>query len=123
MLKDKVVYYHIKDCSPEKVEVPLGLGEGGYENMIHDLIVNRKYDGFMTLEPHTGKYAEAKIIFNCFWWITWFVPYIKYWHRVFKRVDEKMGIKRWQKVTRKDIVVWQYKGLKKLLDKAYAEKK
>ena len=66
MLKEYVVYYHIKDCSPEKVEVPIGLGEGGYDNMIHDLIVNRKYDGFMTLEPHTGKYAEAKIIFNCF---------------------------------------------------------
>ena len=121
MLKDKVVYYHIKDCSPEKVEVPIGLGEGGYENMIHDLIVNRKYDGFMTLEPHTGKYAEAKIIFNCFFWITWIVPYVRYWHKVFRRIDAGMGIKKWQKVDRPTIVTWQYQGLKKLLDKAYAE--
>ena len=123
MLKDKVVYYHIKDCSPEKVEVPIGLGEGGYENMIHDLIVNRKYDGFMTLEPHTGKYAEGKIAFNIVWPITWLIKPIKYWHRVFKRIDAGMGIKRWQKVDRPTIVTWQYQGLKKLLDKAYAEKK
>ena len=121
MLKDYVVYYHIKDCSPEKVEVPIGLGEGGYENMIHDLIVNRKYDGFMTLEPHTGKYAEAKIILNCFFWITWTVKYIKNWHKVFRRIDKQMNIKKWQKVDRKTIVTWQYQGLKKLLDKAYAE--
>jgi len=123
MLKDKVVYYHIKDCSPEKVEVPIGLGDGGYENMIHDLIVNRKYDGFMTLEPHTGKYAEGKIAFNIVWPITWLIKPIKYWHRVFKRIDAGMGIKRWQKVDRPTIVTWQYQGLKKLLDKAYAEKK
>ncbi len=120
-LKDLTVYYHIKDCSPEKVEVPIGLGEGGYENMINDLIVNRKYDGFMTLEPHTGKYAEAKIIFNCFFWLTWMVKPIRYWHRVFKRIDKQMGIKKWQKVDRPTIVTWQYKGLKKLLDEAYAK--
>lgn len=121
MLKEYTVYYHIKDCSPEKVEVPIGLGEGGYENMINDLIVNRKYEGFMTLEPHTGKYAEAKIIFNCFFWITWIVPYVRYWHKVFRRIDKQKNIGKWQKVTRKDIVTWQYQGLKKLLDEAYAK--
>ena len=33
-LKDHVVYYHVKDCSSYKVEVPVGLGEGHYEYII-----------------------------------------------------------------------------------------
>ena len=37
MLKDYVVYYHIKDCSPYKVEVPVGTGEGCYEYLIGEL--------------------------------------------------------------------------------------
>ena len=44
-LKDITEYYHIKDCSKDKVEVPVGMGLGDYKNMIKDL-VKRGYDGF-----------------------------------------------------------------------------
>ena len=121
MLKDYVVYYHIKDCSPEKVEVPIGLGLGGYEEMIRDLVVNRHYDGFMTLEPHTGKYADHKVLFHIFGWFTWMLPYVGKWNKIFKRIDAAKNIAPMQKVTRKDIFTWQYKGLKDILDRVEKE--
>lgn len=121
MLKDHIVYYHIKDCSPEKVEVPLGHGIGGYENMIYDLIVNRKYDGFMTLEPHTGKYAKGKIPCNLLCWLTCFIKPLKYWHKVFRRIDKEMGIGLWQSVDTKTIMTWQHDALVKMIKEAEAK--
>lgn len=118
MLKDYTVYYHIKDCSLEKVEVPVGMGEGGYAEMIKDLVVNRKYDGFMTLEPHTGKYADHKNLFNVLCWITWAIPYIGKWHKIFRRIDKEKNMGLWETVDRKTMVTWQYEGLKELIKKA-----
>lgn len=68
--KEYTSYYHVKDCSPEKVEVPLGLGEGNYQYIIKDLIQNRNYNGFFTMEPHTGKYARLKKSVYLFGFIT-----------------------------------------------------
>ena len=50
-VRNAVVYYHIKDCSSQKLEVPIGLGEGRYDKIIADLQAI-SYDGFCTQEPH-----------------------------------------------------------------------
>ena len=53
VLRDHVVYFHIKDAllADGKV-VPPGEGDGDIEAVLRDAIVNRKYDGFLSLEPH-----------------------------------------------------------------------
>lgn len=120
-LGDKCVYFHIKDCSPEKVEVPLGMGDGGYKEMLSDLILRRGYDGFFTLEPHTAKYAVLKNAFNILFPITALVPPVKEFHKVFRRIDEAYGISRFGKVSREQVFVWQYEALKKMLAEIAAE--
>ena len=117
MLKDYTVYYHIKDCSLEKIEVPVGHGAGGYREMINDLINNRNYEGFFTLEPHTHRYAICKNIFNALCWLAALIPAanINKWHTVFRRIDKEMGVKKWQKVSRKEVFEWQYSEFKKIL--------
>lgn len=110
-LKDYVVYYHIKDCSSYKVEVPLGLGEGCYE-YIFDELKKRGYEGFMTLEPHTFKYALFKPIVN-------FVPFaalaMKDYFKAFRTVDKKMHRCYFACASRKEVFLWQYRNLKKML--------
>lgn len=110
-LKDYVVYYHIKDCSSYKVEVPLGLGEGCYE-YIFDELKKRGYEGFMTLEPHTFKYALFKPIVN-------FVPFaalaMKDYFKAFRDVDKKMHRRYFACASRKEVFLWQYRNLKKML--------
>lgn len=117
MLKDYVVYYHIKDCSKYGVEVPVGLGEGNYSYILSEL-VKRGYEGFMTLEPHTFKYA-------CFKAPVYFVPFaalmMRNYYKAFRLVDKKMGIGFFKTVTRKDVFVWQHDNLVKLLQEAGAE--
>lgn len=112
MLKDHVVYYHIKDCSKYKVEVPVGLGEGRYDYIIPELI-SRGYEGFMTLEPHTFKYALLKPIVN-------FVPFValkmKDHYKAFRLIDEKMRRGYFSCASRKTVFLWQYNNLKKLLE-------
>ncbi len=114
MLKDYVVYYHIKDCSSYGVEVPVGLGEGHYDYILSEL-VSRGYEGFMTLEPHTFKYA-------CFKAPVYFVPFaallMKNYYKAFRLIDKKMGIGYGKIVTRKDVFVWQHDNLVKLLKEA-----
>lgn len=110
-LKDYVVYYHIKDCSSYKVEVPLGLGEGCYE-YIFDELKKRGYEGFMTLEPHTFKYALFKPIVN-------FVPFaalaMEDYFKAFRDVDKKMHRCYFACASRKEVFLWQYRKLKKML--------
>lgn len=114
-LKDKVVYYHIKDCDKEtKVEVPMGLGETDYKKIFDDL-EERNYTGFMTLEPHTAKYAVGRKYI-------YFVPFARYiapkFYKAFRYIDEKLGNTPTTKVTRKDVFVLQYKNLKKFIEEA-----
>jgi len=111
MLKDYTVYYHIKDCSAYKVEVPLGTGEGRYDYIIPEL-KKRGYSGFMTLEPHTFKYALMKPLI-CF------IPFVgffkKDYFRAFRLIDKKMGRGYFTTSSRKDVFIWQYRKLKEML--------
>lgn len=111
MLKDYVVYYHIKDCSKYKVEVPVGTGEGCYTYILSQLKA-RGYEGFMTLEPHTFKYAVMKPI-------VYFVPFVKFgmkdYFKAFRLIDKKMGRNYFACASRKKVFLWQYNNLKKLL--------
>ena len=103
------------------MEVPLGMGDGGYKEMLSDLILRRGYDGFFTLEPHTAKYAVLKNAFNILFPITALVPPVKEFHKVFRRIDEAYGISRFGKVSREQVFVWQYEALKKMLAEIAAE--
>ena len=114
-LKDKVVYYHIKDCDKEtRVEVPMGLGSTDYKK-IFDELAELGYEGFMTLEPHTAKYAVARKY-------VYFIPFARYivpnFYKAFKYIDEKLGNTNSSVVTRKDVFVLQYKNLKKFIEEA-----
>lgn len=115
LLKDYTVYYHIKDCSPEGVEVPLGMGNGSYFEILSDLAAEG-YDGFLTLEPHTQKYAILKkaVFFLPF---VSLIPPLRYYRRVFKRIDKNAGIGRLKNVSSKEVFIWQYDALKQMLSK------
>ena len=114
LLKDLTVYYHIKDCSQFKVEVPVGTGEGKYSYILHQL-KERGYQGFMTLEPHTWKYAVLKPL-------VYFVPFAalahKDYYKAFRLIDRKMGRGFFRCASRKQVFLWQYNNLKKLLEEA-----
>lgn len=114
MLKDYVEYYHIKDCSEYKVEVPVGTGKGNYSYILKEL-VDRNYSGFMTLEPHTFKYSMMKLPV----YLVPFVPLIaKDYFKAFRLVDRTMGVKALKHISRKEVFFWQYNNLKELLKKA-----
>jgi sugar phosphate isomerase/epimerase len=53
VLRDHVVYFHIKDAvmGSGKV-VPAGEGDGSIPDILRNAIVERRYDGFLSLEPH-----------------------------------------------------------------------
>ncbi len=53
MLKDQVVYIHIKDAIYDKNEnVVCGTGDGKIAQLLEQAIVKEGYEGFLTLEPH-----------------------------------------------------------------------
>ena len=112
MLKDYVVYYHIKDCSEYKVEVPVGVGKGGYEYIIPEL-KKRGYEGFMTMEPHTFKYALLKPI-------VYFIPFMplvmKNYFKAFRLIDKAQDMGYFACASRKKVFLWQYQNLKKLTE-------
>lgn len=56
LLKDHVVYMHIKDCSADKHIVPAGEGIGHVEQILGRLY-RGGYRGFVSLEPHLGQFA------------------------------------------------------------------
>lgn len=115
--RDYTVYYHMKDCL-DGVEVPLGLGQGRIEDILKDL-KEREYNGFLTMEPHTWKYALLK---KAFYLCPPLSLIIKNSYRVFKLVDKAMNIKSMQKVSRKEVFIWQYSQLEALMDKVGMEK-
>jgi len=54
MLKDYVVYIHIKDAlSSDHSVVPAGQGDGKIKEILTYLI-DHNYNGFLSLEPHLG---------------------------------------------------------------------
>lgn len=60
LLKDHIVYYHIKDAVKEdKENVVCGTGQGKIEEILNDAIKNG-YQGFLTLEPHLVLFDSLK---------------------------------------------------------------
>lgn len=56
MLKDHVVYMHIKDALfADNSVVPAGHGDGRVRDILQALS-DRDYDGFLSLEPHLGSF-------------------------------------------------------------------
>lgn len=107
-LKDITVYYHVKDCSEYKVEVPLGVGLGEYQYIIEELR-KREFEGFMTLEPHTWKYALLKPV-------AYLLPlFMQNYFKAFRQIDKAKGIGFFKLVSRKQVFVWQYKTLEEML--------
>lgn len=112
MMKDYVVYYHIKDCDKEtNVEVPVGMGDGCYDYIFAELN-KRNYEGFMTMEPHTGKYAVLRRPVYFFPFMPLALPKF---YKAFRKIDKALGKSPFNKVTRKDVFMIQYNNLKKLL--------
>lgn len=55
LLKDYVVYMHIKDAmSSDHQVVPAGKGDGKIKEILTYLNNNNNYNGFLSLEPHLG---------------------------------------------------------------------
>ena len=53
LLKDNIVYMHIKDCDKDGNVVPSGDGIGNIKEILERLYENN-YEGFVSLEPHLG---------------------------------------------------------------------
>lgn len=62
LLKDKVVYMHIKDAVNKKV-VPSGMGEGKVFEILSAL-KNDGYKGFLSLEPHLANFEGLAALEN-----------------------------------------------------------
>ncbi len=56
LLKDYIVYMHIKDATAEKKIVPAGKGIGNVDKILAAL-KEKDYEGFVSLEPHLGSFA------------------------------------------------------------------
>jgi len=53
VLRDHVVYFHIKDALLAGGNVvPPGEGDGGIPEILRDALVTRRFQGFLSLEPH-----------------------------------------------------------------------
>ena len=64
LLKDHVVYYHIKDArSEDDTVVPAGNGNGNIPAIIESITANG-YTGFLSLEPHLGNFAGFAALEN-----------------------------------------------------------
>lgn len=114
MLKEYTEYYHIKDCSEYKVEVPVGTGKGRYSEILAEL-KKSGYRGFLTLEPHTLKYSIMKLL-------VYFIPLmplvLNNYYKAFRKIDKDMNVPFYKKISAKEVFVWQYERLKKLLEEA-----
>jgi sugar phosphate isomerase/epimerase len=56
LLKDEVIYYHIKDAMAKTGKVvPSGYGDGQIKAIIKELY-ERNYKGFLSIEPHLGDF-------------------------------------------------------------------
>jgi len=55
MMQDYVEYMHIKDSKANGTVVPAGMGEGNIEKIL-GILSKKEYNGFISLEPHLGKF-------------------------------------------------------------------
>ena len=56
LLKDNIVYLHIKDCNKDGNIVPSGDGIGNIKEILEKLYKSG-YEGFVSLEPHLGYFV------------------------------------------------------------------
>ena len=63
LLKPYISYMHIKDAEANGHVVPAGSGIGNVESVIKEL-KNSGYDGFLSLEPHLGKFEGLSKLEN-----------------------------------------------------------
>ncbi len=111
-LKEITDYYHIKDCDKVSgIEVPLGFGETDYKSIIAELI-EKGYDGFLTLEPHTAKYA---LIRKPVYFIPFMPLILNKYYKLFRRIDRELGKSIFSKVSLKEIFVLQYENLTSII--------
>ena len=61
ILKKHITYMHIKDALPNGDVVPAGYGEGHVKEILTDLHKNG-YDGFLSIEPHLGKFTGVEAL-------------------------------------------------------------
>lgn len=60
LLKENILYYHIKDASYDvSYNVLCGTGDGKIPEILKD-VINNGYDGFMTLEPHLAMFGSLQ---------------------------------------------------------------
>ncbi len=105
--REHTVYYHMKDCE-NGYEVPLGTGQGRIRDILTDLTA-RGYDGFLTMEPHTAKYALLRRVYNA-------LPFLnKTAAAVYRKVDRDRNLKPGDPVTARDVFLWQYENLTAML--------
>ena len=107
LTRDATVEYHMKDCR-DGFEVPLGQGQGRVRDILADLAA-RDFDGFLTLEPHTAKYALLRRPLRVF-------PFAKPAARVCREIDEARGLSFRDRVTRAEVFRWQHENLVQLLE-------
>ena len=107
LTRDATVYYHMKDCK-EGFEVPLGEGQGRIRDILADLAA-RDFDGFLTLEPHTVKYALLRRALRVF-------PFAKPAAQICREIDGARGLSFRDKVTREDVFRWQHENSIQMLE-------
>ena len=56
MLSEYIEYMHIKDADETGI-FPAGLGKGKIKEILTDLIKNRNFEGFLTVEPHLSVFS------------------------------------------------------------------
>jgi len=105
--RNATVYYHMKDCQ-DGFEVPLGQGQGRIRDILADLAA-RKFDGFLTTEPHTAKYALLRRPLRIF-------PFAKPAARICREIDEARGLSFRNRITRADVFRWQHENLVQMLE-------
>jgi len=106
LTREATAYYHMKDCK-DGFEVPLGEGQGRIRDVLADLHA-RDFDGFLTLEPHTAKYALLRRPLRM-------LPFMGA-GTVCREIDKARGFSFWSKVTREDVLRWQHENLVKILN-------
>ena len=58
-LAEYIEYMHIKDAGDDGI-VPAGAGKGCIKEILSDLILNRKFEGFLSIEPHLSVFTGLK---------------------------------------------------------------
>ncbi|MFI3141275.1 MAG: sugar phosphate isomerase/epimerase family protein [Clostridia bacterium] len=110
LTKPHTVYFHVKDCSEYKIEMPLGTGICHFEKVIKELKENN-FDGFLTLEPHVKKYVQLRRLLTV-------LPIMQGRRKSYKQINKAKNKNFFSKITKTDVFIWQYDALKEMIVKA-----